>query len=198
MFRQSEGRQRPLVDGAVIGDDELSLRQRMGPGVPATAASTRTARVNVSSRAENTYAVSPTTLLARCGCRLAIRCCASCRCPRSHHGVEGWRVPSLPVFSRHQPRQPHPMRARLVSSHHRSAHLRSTRTISPLHKFAHSHNLPQPIRQLMHAIEWLLMAVEAHVQVCVSLRNCTVRRCHGSDRRLQLTTRPATPHLGLC
>ena len=54
MFRQSEGRQRPLVDGAVIGDDELSLRQRMGPGVPATAASTRTARVNVSSRAENT------------------------------------------------------------------------------------------------------------------------------------------------
>jgi hypothetical protein len=90
MFRQSEGRQRPLVDGAVIGDDELSLRQRMGPGVPATAASTRAARVNVSSRAENTYAVSPTTLLARCGCRLAIRCCASCRCPRSHHGVEGW------------------------------------------------------------------------------------------------------------
>jgi hypothetical protein len=83
----------------------------------------------------------------------------------------------------------------LFPPHHRSAHLRSTRTISPLHKFAHSHNLPQPIRQLMHAIEWLLMAVEAHVQVCVSLRNCTVRRCHGSDRRLQLTTRPATPHL---
>jgi hypothetical protein len=26
MFRQSEGRQRPLVDGTVIGDDELSPR----------------------------------------------------------------------------------------------------------------------------------------------------------------------------
>ena len=177
MFRQSEGRQRPLVDGAVIGDDELSLRQRMGPGVPATAASTRTARVNVSSRAENTYAVSPTTLLARCGVGGCRRCLFSRGISHGSHTQCGQD---------------------LFPPHHRSAHLRSTRTISPLHKFAHSHNLPQPIRQLMHAIEWLLMAVEAHVQVCVSLRNCTVRRCHGSDRRLQLTTRPATPHLGLC
>ncbi|KAH8636929.1 hypothetical protein IG631_08764 [Alternaria alternata] len=30
--------------------------------------------------------------------------------------LRGGRVPSLPVFSRHQPRQPHPMRARLVFS----------------------------------------------------------------------------------
>lgn len=71
-------------------------------------------------------------------------------------------------FSRHQP---HSIRHRLVFSPPSLSHLRSTPTISPLHRFAHSHNLPQPICQLMHSVQWLLKPL------CDCANRCKIALC---------------------
>lgn len=92
MFRQSEGRQRPLLEGAVIGDGELSLRALLSEDGSSSASTRRTDSWRPSTcpvgQREHLCCLSNEVGRFR-GWGLIIRRCASCRWPRSQ-GVEGW------------------------------------------------------------------------------------------------------------
>jgi hypothetical protein len=164
-----------------------------GRGVPATAASTPGAAGNVSSRAEDSQTRRLSLQHTSVGCRgggLVIRCCASCRYPRSQ-GVDACAGRCrLCLLSQGISHGSHTQSGlALISPHPRTAHLRSTPSISPLHDFAHSHTL--------HAANLSInaqcrVASESHVRLCEPLRYCTLRRCPAPDRRRATLDRTRT------